>query len=351
MLLTSDKSVSPPDSTVCSAFFVSVYLNMKSGGSRRGFLVGAGIVLVAAVSLGLVDLHKRQLQRRKKRQLELQQHQQQHQQQQQGTMSDSSADPPPSQVQVKIAVASASAAGIPIGVTEPAMLVDLVDLVDLKSSVSLPEKLGKESRMRKQSQMSFCEQDDFIPPISLLNKQRSFVLMDDYDGMIGDDDDERDPRHKLLTLLSENGLADIEDAELDLDLCPQLNQDDDEDDDDQYGRYVAEMDFLDNITSCNKVENCVMLSEFEQNLSKEKEVEEEVATGWNRNRCDRMRGHFCSLYLDNGTLLNTSVVRTKNRSRRMKKWKIFGGGQDAKRGPDTAENERKISPIIEENSV
>lgn len=32
-----------------------------------------------------------------------------------------------------------------------------------------------------------------------------------------------------------------------------------------------ELDFLENITSCNKVENCVILSEFEQNLYKESE--------------------------------------------------------------------------------
>ena len=34
---------------------------------------------------------------------------------------------------------------------------------------------------------------------------------------------------------------------------------------------MDDMDFLEGITSCNKVENVVMLSEYEQNLSKEKE--------------------------------------------------------------------------------
>ena len=33
--------------------------------------------------------------------------------------------------------------------------------------------------------------------------------------------------------------------------------------------YDGDMDFLENITSCGKVENCVVLSEFEANLSKE----------------------------------------------------------------------------------
>jgi len=36
---------------------------------------------------------------------------------------------------------------------------------------------------------------------------------------------------------------------------------------------LEELVFADNITSCNKVENVVMLSEYEQNLSKEKEWE------------------------------------------------------------------------------
>ena len=35
------------------------------------------------------------------------------------------------------------------------------------------------------------------------------------------------------------------------------------------GLFIDEIDFLDNITSCDKVENCVMLSEYEQNLIKE----------------------------------------------------------------------------------
>ena len=34
---------------------------------------------------------------------------------------------------------------------------------------------------------------------------------------------------------------------------------------------VEDLEYLDNITSCNKVENCLMLSEYEQNLIKETE--------------------------------------------------------------------------------
>ena len=47
---------------------------------------------------------------------------------------------------------------------------------------------------------------------------------------------------------------------------------------------MDEFDFLDNITSCNKVENCVMLSEYEQNLIKEKEspLSSSGARKWHR---------------------------------------------------------------------
>lgn len=51
--------------------------------------------------------------------------------------------------------------------------------------------------------------------------------------------------------------------------------DDDDDDDGEEVYHVGnldEMEYLENLTSCNKVENVVMLSEFEQNLLKECEV-------------------------------------------------------------------------------
>merc|ERR1719245_60043 len=53
-----------------------------------------------------------------------------------------------------------------------------------------------------------------------------------------------------LTIYSEEGIADM-------DLPDNILFDD--------------LDYLDNITSCNKVENCLMLSEYEQNLIKENE--------------------------------------------------------------------------------
>ena len=52
-----------------------------------------------------------------------------------------------------------------------------------------------------------------------------------------------------LTCISEEGIADM----------------------DLPDNILDELDFLDNITSCAKVENCLMLSEYEQNLIKEKE--------------------------------------------------------------------------------
>ena len=48
--------------------------------------------------------------------------------------------------------------------------------------------------------------------------------------------------------------------------------------------YDGDMDFLENITSCDKVENCVVLSEFEANLSKEGDQ--------NGPRCSK--GEVCS---------------------------------------------------------
>ena len=52
-----------------------------------------------------------------------------------------------------------------------------------------------------------------------------------------------------LTCISEEGIADM----------------------DLPDNILEELEYLDNITSCAKVENCLMLSEYEQNLIKEKE--------------------------------------------------------------------------------
>ena len=47
---------------------------------------------------------------------------------------------------------------------------------------------------------------------------------------------------------------------------------------------LEELEYLDNITSCNKVENCLMLSEYEQNLIKEKEWPQSVTAAYRRAR-------------------------------------------------------------------
>ena len=87
---------------------------------------------------------------------------------------------------------------------------------------------------------SFTDQDDILPPVSLLSHQRSFV----YDDII-------DLKKPELTIYSEEGIADM-------DLPDNLLM-------------MEDLEYLDNITSCNKVENCLMLSEYEQNLIKETE--------------------------------------------------------------------------------
>ena len=54
--------------------------------------------------------------------------------------------------------------------------------------------------------------------------------------------------------------------------------------------YDGDMDFLENITSCGKVENCVVLSEFEANLSKE--GDQNNGGGGGGPRCSK--GEVCS---------------------------------------------------------
>ena len=88
--------------------------------------------------------------------------------------------------------------------------------------------------------LRYRSQDDILPPVSLLSHQRSFI----YDDMI-------DLKKPELTIYSEEGIADM-------DLPDNL-------------LLMEDLEYLDNITSCNKVENYLMLSEYEQNLIKENE--------------------------------------------------------------------------------
>lgn len=82
-------------------------------------------------------------------------------------------------------------------------------------------------------------QDDILPPVSLLGHQRSFVY-EDLQGILDKGD----------SICSEEGLADL---------------------DAPHEYLLDDYDYLDNITSCAKVENNLMLSEYEQNLIKETE--------------------------------------------------------------------------------
>ena len=89
--------------------------------------------------------------------------------------------------------------------------------------------------------MSFSEQDDVLPPVSLLSHQRSFIYDDIIDLISGG-------KQEISLFSEEEGIADM-------DIPDHL--------------FIDELEFLDNISSCDKVENCVMLSEYEQNLIKE----------------------------------------------------------------------------------
>ena len=92
---------------------------------------------------------------------------------------------------------------------------------------------------------SFADHDEvLIPPAVALLSNHSIVYDDD------DDDLDIDLKKPELTIYSEEGIADM-------DLPDNI--------------LLEDLDYLDNITSCNKVENCLMLSEYEQNLIKETE--------------------------------------------------------------------------------
>ena len=79
------------------------------------------------------------------------------------------------------------------------------------------------------------EEDDFLQP----GTERSQLFYDDI----------MDFKKPELTCISEEGIADMEIPD----------------------NLFAELEILENITSCNKVENYLMLSEYEQNLSKEQD--------------------------------------------------------------------------------
>ena len=180
-------------------FFVAGYLNSKAGG-RAGYFFSAAFVILGSLVMVLIDVHRKNLRRKKKAR------------QAKKTLCE------------RISVAPDGSVVIQEQPDEP-------DIVIPSSIRPTPDEIERRN--------SFSDQDDILPPVSLLSHQRSFV----YDDVI-------DLKKPELSIYSEEGIADM-------DLPDNILFDD--------------LDYLDNITSCNKVENCLMLSEYEQNLIKETE--------------------------------------------------------------------------------
>ena len=129
----------------------------------------------------------------------------------------------------------------------------------LEITTTVPSRRSDGGKKGFERALSFSDQDDLLPPIALLNQQRSFVV-----GGGGLDEALLLRRIKAAAKAAAVNVEEDEEEEEDLDehglMLP-----------DNYYLNDYELDFLENITSCNKVENCVMLSEFEQNLLKETE--------------------------------------------------------------------------------
>ena len=119
----------------------------------------------------------------------------------------------------------------------------ILDLAEYQSGQSSSSKHSYSIRaLEADRKLSFSDQDDVLPPVSLLSQQRSFI----YDDLI--DSLKNAEQENSIFSEGEEGIADME-------LPAHL--------------LIEELEYLDNITSCDKVENCVMLSEYEQNLIKE----------------------------------------------------------------------------------
>ena len=110
--------------------------------------------------------------------------------------------------------------------------------------------------------------------------------------------------------------------------------DDDEDDDGEEVYHVGnldEMEYLENITSCNKVENVVMLSEFEQNLLKE---------------CEDVGGSESGMH---GTTATSYNKMYKNKSG--KRWSMFHGQKDRKHHKNRGNKDHSTPPSSSEALV
>ena len=186
-------------------FSISGFVNNEAE-TRPGYALSAAFVILGSLLMVLIDVHRKNLRDKRrdakncKQQRQLQQLQNMENLKSLSLVSPQMDDP-----------SSSSASH---------------ELVNLHATLDAEHR-----------QNSFTDQDDIIPPISLLSHQRSFL----YDDFLDDPE---------LSIYSEEGIADM-------DLPDNILYDD--------------FDYLDNITSCNKVENCLMLSEYEQNLIKETE--------------------------------------------------------------------------------
>ena len=114
----------------------------------------------------------------------------------------------------------------------------LKKLVSQKSNGVTSQDIPEEPNyMEYERRNSFPDIDEeYFPQLTPIHKAYSYEDIEDF------------KKHEL-TCISEEGIADME-------LPDNL---------------LDELEILENITSCNKVENYLMLSEYEQNLSKEKE--------------------------------------------------------------------------------
>ena len=181
-------------------------------GHRAGFYFSAMCAVIGSLTMCLIDVHRKNLRKRHKK------HQRVHSKKSAKSVGNGSLGGP----HTTHSIAGEGGDGLCIGANEEA-------------DVSSPS-----SHRAAERKLSFTDQDDMMPPVALLSHQRSFT----YDDLI------HIKNKPELTLFSEEGIADM-------DLPDHL--------------FMEELEYLDNITSCNKVENCVMLSEYEQNLIKETE--------------------------------------------------------------------------------
>ena len=135
----------------------------------------------------------------------------------------------------------------------------ILALIDLQRRLHRNKRRRKRRKLREDARKTEDGKSELVAEEDYDDKQRRGSLPDvDEDdflpagaerGALFCYDDIMDFKKPELTCISEEGIADME-------LPDNL---------------FAELEILENITSCNKVENYLMLSEYEQNLSKEQD--------------------------------------------------------------------------------